>query len=71
MSLYIYEHISKQMKNALSVTLNDCNLGKFRLLAKLHKEKFSWRPIINCQKTPTEKICKLLDFLINSWPNLP
>ena len=30
----------------------------------MHKKKFSWRPIINCQNSPTEKICKLIDYIL-------
>ena len=37
--------------------------GSLRLSAKIHKESFSWRPIINLKDHPTNKICKMLDFL--------
>lgn len=65
-SLFINGHISKKMKKTLLLNLEvkKVNLGKFKLLAKLHKAKFSWRPIINCQNTPTQKICKLIDFIL-------
>jgi hypothetical protein len=44
--------------------IDDSKLGSFRLLAKLHKPKFSWRPIINCKNHPNSKICNLLDQLL-------
>ena len=39
-------------------------LGKFRLLAKLHKNNFDVRPIINNNKHLTSKLCKLIDLII-------
>ncbi len=35
----------------------DAVLGKFRILPKLHKDKFSVRPIINCRNHPTSRLC--------------
>ena len=39
-------------------------LGKFRVLPKIHKDKFSTRPIINCKNHLTEKLCILVDLVI-------
>ncbi len=39
-------------------------LGSFRLLAKLHKPSFSWRPIVNCRNHPTSKISNLMENLL-------
>ena len=39
-------------------------LGKFRILAKLHKDKFGIRPIINNTNHPTSQLCKLVDMII-------
>jgi predicted GIY-YIG superfamily endonuclease len=39
-------------------------LGKFRILVKLHKEKFGIRPIINNTGHITSQLCKLIDLLI-------
>ena len=64
LELYLNKHISKKLKNLLMLKQEKCKLGKFKLLAKLHKKKFSWRPIINCQNSPTEKICKLIDYIL-------
>ena len=42
----------------------NCKLGKFRILCKLHKTKFGIRPIINSKQHPTSKLCKLIDLII-------
>ena len=57
-------HISERMNKVLKLKEEDCKLGSFRLLAKLHKPSFSWRAIINCKNHPTSKISILFDFLI-------
>jgi len=57
-------HISKKFKNLLKINIKSTKLGSFRLLAKLHKEKFDWRAIINCTDHPTSKIAMFFDFLI-------
>jgi hypothetical protein len=61
--LYDQNHISDILRKKLLINLNECKLGSFRLLAKLHKENFSWRPIINCKNHPNTKIARLLDSL--------
>lgn len=42
----------------------EAKLGKFRILPKLHKDKFSTRPIINSKNHITEKLCILVDLII-------
>ncbi|CAF1020481.1 unnamed protein product [Brachionus calyciflorus] len=54
------KHISNQFYEKLLIK-NKCNLGKFRILAKVHKDKFGIRPFINCSNQPTEKICIVID----------
>jgi len=56
------KHISNQLYEKLLIK-NKCNLGKFRILAKVHKDKFGIRPIINCSNQPTEKICIVIDLI--------
>ena len=34
------------------------------MLPKLHKEKFSCRPIINCINHPTSKVCSFIDLFL-------
>lgn len=53
--------ISKKLKKLLNV--DNPKLSKFRILPKIHKKKFSVRPIINCISSPTSKLC-LLVYLI-------
>lgn len=57
-------HISERMNKVLKLKEEECKLGSFRLLAKLHKPSFSWRTIINCKNHPTSKISMVFDFLI-------
>ena len=54
-NLKLNNHISITISNTLMLKENEHKLGNLRLLAKLHKEKFSWRAIINCQDHPTSK----------------
>jgi len=51
--------ISSKLNNFLNV--KNSKLGTFRALMKVHKQKFSTRPIINCKSHPTENISWLLD----------
>jgi hypothetical protein len=58
-------HISKQLFNFLRIRdKNNIKPGKFKVLAKIHKEKFGIRPIINCIAHPTEQLCKFIDLLL-------
>ena len=56
--------ISKKLINKLYNDKYEYKLGKFRYLPKLHKSKFSIRPIINYKDTPTENLCFLIDFIL-------
>jgi hypothetical protein len=58
-------YISKKLRDFLFVT--DCKLGTFRVLPKLHKTKFSLRPIINYKKHITRLICCLIDLIIRPY----
>jgi len=42
-------------------------MGSFRLLAKLHKEKLSFRPIINCISHPTSTLSLLIDCILQPF----
>jgi len=57
-------HISEKLKKCLLSNISESKLGSFRLLAKLHKPKFSWRPIVNCKNHPNSKICLILSLLL-------
>jgi hypothetical protein len=47
--LCVNGHISEKLRKNLLYDINNSKLGSFRLLAKLHKPTFSWRPIVNCK----------------------
>ena len=61
-NLLINKSISKKIYDKLFVKEN--KLGSFRILAKVHKEKFGVRPIINCLKHPTSNISLLIDLIL-------
>lgn len=52
---------------AKKLVVNKPKLGSFRLLPKLHKTKFSSRPIINCISHPTSNICLLIDLILKPF----
>jgi hypothetical protein len=62
---YDKKHISKKLKNLLYST--ECKLGTFRVLPKIHKAKFSLRPIISYRKHITKMICCLIDLIIRPY----
>jgi hypothetical protein len=61
--LMISNNISKSLHSILLPNLNN-KIGKFRFLAKLHKEEFGIRPIINFKNHVTEKISMFFDNLL-------
>jgi len=66
----LYELLeSKEISNKLFDALksNNLKLGSFRTLPKLHKKKFSLRPIISYQKHITSLICVLIDCIIRPY----
>ena len=65
--LFINFHISKKFRDIFSLKIEDCVLGNFKLLAKLHKAKLGWRPIINSINHPTSKICFFIDTLLKPF----
>ena len=58
-------HISRKLRDFLFIM--DCKLGTFRILPKLHKTKFSLRPIINYKNHITRLICCLIDLIIRPF----
>jgi hypothetical protein len=50
-----------------SLKSNNLKLGNLRTLPKLHKKKFSLRPIISYKKHVTSLICVLIDFIIRPY----
>ena len=60
---YLNKHISNKLYKCLKINFSSRN-GSLRLLPKLHKDKFSTRPIINCIKHPTSKLCHFVDKIL-------
>jgi len=58
-------NISKRLFNNLY--LNEFKHGSFRILPKLHKTKFSTRPIINCISHPTSNLSFFIDTVLQPW----
>ena len=54
--------LSQSLANKL-LPIN-CKPGKFRILAKLHKEKFGIRPIVNSVDHPTSRLCQLIELIL-------
>ncbi len=70
-SLSLYElkdngHISEKLFNYLK-PINSCRLGKFKIMAKLHKKKFGIRPIINNIGHPTEGLSQFIDLFLQPY----
>ncbi len=65
LDLMIKEYISPEIFKALEV--KTANLGKIRLLPKIHKDKFGLRPIISYKSNPTNGLCVLLDLIIRPF----
>ncbi len=61
-NLQAAKHVSKRLCGLLRP--RDYKIGKFRILAKLHKHKFGIRPIVNCRGHPTSKISQLIDLIL-------
>ncbi len=57
-------HITDKLSKHLLYNINNSKLGSFRLLAKLHKPIFSWRPIVNCKDHPNSRICFVIDYIL-------
>jgi hypothetical protein len=63
--LFLNKHIS----NKIYSKLNNKNgkLGSFRILAKLHKDSLSFRPIVNCVNHSTVFLCLLIDLILQPF----
>jgi hypothetical protein len=62
--------ISKQLYNNLRP--KNTKIGTFRLLPKLHKDKFACRPIVNCKNHPTSTLTLFLDIILREYvQNIP
>ena len=59
-------HISNRLHKLL-LPKNECKPGKFRFLAKLHKDKFGIRPIINSINHPTASLSQFIDLFLQPF----
>ncbi len=66
-TLFLNNHISKDVKKTVSINKLQCKSGIFRMMPKLHKEIFGWRPIQNCSNHPTAKLSMFFDYLFKPW----
>ncbi len=60
------DYISNRLFDVLKPK-DSSNLGKFKLLAKLHKNKFGIRPIINNRGHPTEGLSQFIDLFLQPF----
>ena len=65
--LFINNHISSNTNKILKLNDVECKTGNFRMMAKVHKPVFGWRPIINCINHPTSKLSILFDNLFKPF----
>lgn len=65
--IYENKYISKKLYKKLFDDDFEYKLGKFRYLPKIHKNKFSIRPIINYKDNPTSNLCILMDLLLRPF----
>ena len=59
-------HISNRLFKQLLPSSNN-KLGKFRILVKLHKDKFGVRPIINSINHPTSNLSYFIDLFLQPY----
>ena len=64
-NLLISKNISSKIYSKLVV--KDFKICKFRILAKVHKEKFSLRPIVNSINSITSNFCILIDCILKTF----
>ena len=65
--LYKSKDLVKNLYDKLVPNVKSCKLGSFRLLAKLHKSKLGFRPIINCINHPTSSLSLLVDCILQPF----
>ena len=65
--LHLNKHISMKLFKSLKLDINLCKAGSFRALPKIHKTKFSIRPIFNCINQITSNICALIDIILRPF----
>lgn len=60
-------NISKKLFSKIKIDHSEFKVGSFRILPKIHKEKFSIRPIVNCLNHFTSHLCLLVDVILRPF----
>ena len=63
-NIFENNHLSKDLFSKLNLNIQNKKLPSFRILPKLHKQKFGIRPLINCSFSITSPISKFIDFIL-------
>ena len=61
------KNISKKLFSKIKIDHSECKVGSFRILPKIHKDKFSIRPIVNCLNHFTSHLCLLVDVILRPF----
>jgi len=67
LDLYVNRNISKKLYSKIIINYSKCKVGSFRILPKIHKDKFSVRPIVNCLDHFTSDLCLLVDIILRPF----
>ena len=65
--LFLCKNLSKKLYDKLKINQLLCKVGSFRILPKIHKDKFSIRPIVNCLNHFTSDLCLLVDLILRPF----
>ncbi len=66
-SLYNNGHISKRLFD--KIKFDNCKMGKFKMMPKIHKSKFGIRPIVASINHPTEVMSFVIDRILKVYVN--
>ena len=67
LDLHKSKNLNKKLLDKLTPKIKSSKSGNFRLLAKLHKDKLSFRPIINSISHPTSALSLLIDCILQPF----
>ena len=63
-NLFTFNHISVKIYRKLLNNINYKKIPSFRILPKLHKDKFGVRPLVNCSNTILSILSIFIDFYL-------
>jgi hypothetical protein len=58
-------HISNKLLNKIDLT--QCQIGKFKINPKVHKDEFGVRGLVASIKHPTSSLCFIIDFILKPF----